>query len=211
MASGPESARQPSVSAGRLLAAPPVRPLRQIKAPVQAWHPITKLVAVLGGLALAWLWWTGDDSWTGMASDDPAGTVPVVQAEPAPVPQVRPQAEGALFARALPSIEAFSGMLERPLFSSTRRPAAVVPDAHLAVMDVSGASVEPAAGPRLPGIRFIGSVEEDGTVRAFVGDGLDVQALATGDEIEGWRVVSIEPRRLVLGLDDERYELKILE
>ena len=118
-------------------------------------------------------------------------------------------ADGALFARALPSIEAFSGMLERPLFSSTRRPAVVAPE--LALMDVPSAAVEPAAGLRPPAIRFIGSVEENGAVRAFVGDGLDVQALATGDEIEGWRVVSIEPRRLLLGLDDERYELKILE
>lgn len=176
---------------------------------MQAWHPITKLVAVLGVLALAWLWWTGDDFQTGMASDDPAGTVPVAHAEPVAVPEVRPVADGALFARALPSIEAFSGMLERPLFSSTRRPAVVAPE--LALMDVPSAAVEPAAGLRPPAIRFIGSVEENGAVRAFVGDGLDVQALATGDEIEGWRVVSIEPRRLLLGLDDERYELKILE
>lgn len=111
---------------------------------MQAWHPITKLVAVLGVLALAWLWWTGDDFQTGMASDDPAGTVPVAHAEPVAVPEVRPVADGALFARALPSIEAFSGMLERPLFSSTRRPAVVAPE--LALMDVPSAAVEPAAG-----------------------------------------------------------------
>lgn len=176
---------------------------------MQAWHPITKLVAVLGGLALAWLWWTGDDIQTGMASDDPAGTVPVAHAEPVSVPEVRPVPDGALFARALPSIEAFNGMLERPLFSPTRRPALLEPEP--AVMGVPSAPIEPAAGPRPPYIRFIGSVEEAGAVRAFVGDGLSVRALATGDEIEGWQVVSIEPRRLVLGLDDERFELKILE
>jgi hypothetical protein len=144
-----------------------------------------------------------------MASDDPAGRAPVAQVEPVPVAEVRPVADGALFARALPSIEAFSGMLERPLFSATRRPSRVVP--VLAVMGEPSAFVEPAAGPRPPSIRFIGSAEEAGTVRAFVGDGLDVRALATGDEIEGWRVMSIEPRRLVLGFDDERFELKILE
>lgn len=178
---------------------------------MQAWHPITKLVAVLGVLALAWLWWTGDEAQTGMASDDPAGTVPVVQSETVAVAEVRPAADRALFARALPSIEAFSGMLERPLFSSTRRPAVVVPEPEFEVVDAPSASVEPASGPRPPGVRFIGSVEENGVVRAFVGDGLDVQALAAGDEIEGWQVLSIEPRRLVLGLDDERFELKILE
>lgn len=183
--------------------------LRPIKAAVQPWHPLTKLVAVLGGLALAWLWWTGDEIQTGMASDDPAGTVPVARAEPVILAEVRAAQDGALFARALPSIEAFNGMLERPLFSSTRRPP--VHASELAPMGEPAAPIEPAAGPQPPGIRFIGSVEEKGAVRAFVGDGLDVRALAAGDEIEGWRVVSIEPRRLVLGLDDERYELKILE
>ncbi len=176
---------------------------------MQAWHPITKLVAVLGVLALAWLWWTNDEFQTGMASADPAGTVPVVQPETVAVPDTRPAADRALFARALPSIEAFSGMLERPLFSSSRRPALVEPE--LALTDSPSAPIEPAAGPRQPSIRFIGSVEEAGTVRAFVGNGLEVRSVATGDEIEGWQVLTIEPRRLVLGLDDERYELKILE
>lgn len=176
---------------------------------MQTWHPITKLVAVFGVLALAWLWWTGDEAQTGMASDDPAGTVPVVQSETVAVAEVRPAADRALFARALPSIEAFSGMLERPLFSATRRPPLAEPE--VAVMDTPSMPIEPAAGPRQPNVRFIGSVEEAGTVRAFVGNGLEVRSLATGDEIDGWRVLSIEPRRMVLGLDDERYELKILE
>ena len=176
---------------------------------MQPWHPITKLVAVLGGLALGWLWWTGDEVHTGMASDDPAGAVPVARAEPLPVAEVRKPADGALFARALPSIETFSGMLERPLFSATRRPPPEAPE--LAATAEPGPVIEPAAGPQPPGIRFIGSVQEEGVVRAFISDGLDVRALATGDEIEGWRVVTIEPRRLVLGQDEERFELKILE
>ncbi len=177
---------------------------------MQPWHPLTKLVAVLGGLALGWLWWTGDEAQTGMASDDPAGAVPAVaRTEPPPVAEVRKAAEGALFARALPSIETFSGMLERPLFSATRRPPPEAPDVAATVEP--GPVIEPAAGPQPPRIRFIGSVQEEGVVRAFIGDGLDVRALATGDEIEGWQVVAIEPRRLVLGFDNERYELKILE
>ena len=62
-----------------------------------------------------------------------------------------------------------------------------------------------------PDIDFIGSIEDNGAVRALVSDGANVQALKLGQIIDGWEVVVIEPRRLKLVLSDHYLELTILE
>lgn len=60
-------------------------------------------------------------------------------------------------------------------------------------------------------IRFIGSIEEDGRLRALVSDGFNVRAIAAGERIDGWAVLEVEPRRIMLDLDGEQLELAIFE
>jgi hypothetical protein len=69
----------------------------------------------------------------------------------------------------------------------------------------------PEAGPSAPAFRFIGSIEENGSIRALVSDGYAVRALGGGEEVDGWTVVAIDGRRLVLAHGDERLELTILQ
>jgi hypothetical protein len=186
-----------------------------VKVPVRSWHPLSKIVIVLGvaGVAVAWL------------TD---GEVPV---ESSPVPTRTAAAQGTddgaaagsaievtpdggaapqpLVARVLPAEATLSAMVERPLFAPDRRP--YDPAVEVAMLPSPEPVEVTADAPAPPAVRFIGSIVEDGSVRALVGDGFNVQSVTLGEEIEGWSVLEIEARRLILGFDDARLELTILE
>lgn len=172
------------------------------------WHPLSKLSVVVGLAGLGLLWLTDYEVASGT---DRAAAVPVAALDPASadLDTVRAVRRAATRDRTLPPVEAFAAMVERPLFASDRRP--IDPSLEMAALPPPEWEPMPAAGPQPPAFRFIGSVEENGTVRAIVSDGIQVRGLTSGERLEGWSVVAIETRRLVLGFGDERLELTILE
>jgi general secretion pathway protein N len=93
------------------------------------------------------------------------------------------------------SLERFSAMRERPLFSPNRRPPPPPP----------APIVSPPPGPpKPPELTLHGTVMDAGEARALVSLGTPdkMLRLRTGDNIEGWKVTQIEARRLVLSLQD---------
>ena len=174
---------------------------------MQSWHPITKIAASLGLLGLLITWWTSDSP----PSDN---VLAAVRAQPAPPEasvaiNVQPPLGMPLGDRALPPLSAFETMVSRPLFMPDPRP----PEAELSLAATPMPPTESAPTDDVypPDIDFIGSIEDNGTVRALVSDGANVQALKLGQIIDGWEVAVIEPRRLKLVLSEHYYELTILE
>lgn len=185
------------------------------KVPVRNWHPLSKLTIVIGLGALVVVWWL-DQGWPGDARV--AATVPssalesrpaVLAAFPARVPGPIRSADPDQGSRALPPVDAFASMVDRPLFAPARRP--IDPEIEVAELELSPWTVEPAAAPVYPAVSFIGSIEENGRVRALLGDGANVRGVALGDTVDGWTVLDIDARRLKLGAEGEILELTILE
>lgn len=174
---------------------------------MQSWHPITKFVASLGLLGLVIAWWTsdsppGDNVLTAVRAESAQPEAPPVIDEPPP-PGLPPGD------RALAPVSAFEAMLSRPLFMPDRRPA----EAELSLASVPMPAMEPAPTNEAPApdILFIGSVEDNGTIRALISDGMNVSALKVGESVDGWEVVDVGPRRLVLAQADHTLEMTILE
>lgn len=100
-----------------------------------------------------------------------------------------------------PPPESFRAVVERPLFRPDRRPVpvAVVPQETPPVL-----RVEP------PAIDFIGTLRRDGRILALVaGISPKLQELEPGAEVDGWRVVSVEPRRMVLERNGDLLEYRL--
>jgi hypothetical protein len=183
---------------------------------VRNWHPISKLAILLGLAGIVVVWWT-DQHGTG---DPGAVTGRSAQAEAVAPASLRAPGmvdagtlvtpavvERPLASRVLPPEATFEAMVARPLFAPDRRP--YDPEVELVALPVWEAA--PDSGPDRPAVRFIGSIEEDGRLRAVVNDGFNVRAIVAGDEVDGWTALVVEPRRLTLGLDDEQFELTIFE
>ena len=174
---------------------------------MQSWHPATKIAASLGLLGLVIAWWTSDSP----PSDN---VLAAVSAQPAPpeIPlaiDVQPVLGVPLGDRALPPLSTFETMVSRPLFMPDRRPV----EAELSLTAAPRPPMEPAPTDDVhpPDIDFIGSIEDNGMVRALVSDGANVRGLELGQIIDGWEVAVIEPRRLKLVLAEHYFELTILE
>jgi hypothetical protein len=117
----------------------------------------------------------------------------VLAAEPAAPPD-----PGAVLANPLAAqlLERLSATRDRPLFAPSRRPPP--PPPAPVVRPVEAAPAPP------PSIVLLGIVTEADGARAMVradASGKVVRA-RLGDEIGGWTVTQIEPRRLVLSNDD---------
>ncbi|MDI4235723.1 MULTISPECIES: hypothetical protein [unclassified Bradyrhizobium] len=83
---------------------------------------------------------------------------------------------------------------DKPLFSPTRRPPPK-PVAPVARQE------PPPPPPPPPSVVVLGIVSENGDGRAAIragGTGDKVTRVRTGDDVSGWKVERIEPRRLVL-------------
>jgi hypothetical protein len=95
------------------------------------------------------------------------------------------------------TLEILSATRERPLFAPSRRAPPPPPSAPV-VRPVEVAEVPP------PSVVLLGIVTEGSEARAMVRtDGSDkVVRARLGDQIGGWKVTQIEPRRLVLSNDD---------
>ena len=102
----------------------------------------------------------------------------------------------------LPPLENFSAMVDRPLFSSARRKVGSDTVAEEVQMP------EPTAFPLL---RFVGTIDEGQRIKALTDGPQGLRALSVGDHFDGWQVVVVESRRMVLIRDDEHLDLQILD
>ncbi len=169
------------------------------------WHPLTKLVVASGTLAIGWLVVSGP-------SEAPA-TVSAVRARPVDAASAGPDPIlGDLLAVTRrfdpPPREQFATLLERPLFTPTRRPAARAPEPiPVAADQPDEEEVEP-----VPPFRLVGTVSRRCSTEALVsldaGGGL--ARLAPGHELSGWVVIEIGADRLEVERDGVRHLLQIL-
>jgi hypothetical protein len=172
---------------------------------VTTWHPATKLLLLAALLLLPYLLWTSGEDTPPAVAASVARPVPAVAAVETPKP-----VDHGPSAFVLPPLERLTAVVERPLFSPTRR------------MPVLATAVEPealpteapepiTAGPAEPDVRFFGTAREDGEAAALVTfpGTTKVGRLRPGDQVGEWQVLSVERNRLVLGLGEEQraYEL----
>jgi hypothetical protein len=97
-------------------------------------------------------------------------------------------------------LEQLSTMLDRPLFSPSRRRAPAPPPVVAAP-----APAELPSSP--PNLVLFGVVMDGETARALVRNGADKRLLRAqmGDEIDGWKVAQIDGRKVVLASQDGRF------
>jgi len=97
------------------------------------------------------------------------------------------------------SLEQLSTIVDRPLFSPSRRPPAPPP----APPPIVQAAEPPAPSPPPPNLVLFGVVMDGEGARAVLRAGADKKLVRAqiGDEIEGWKVSQIEGRKVVLSLD----------
>lgn len=167
---------------------------------MSGWHPGTKFLLLAGLVAVPYLWWT--------TSDPPRPAAPVVRAAADPGGTAPPP--GALEPYALPPLERFAAVVERPLFSPTRR-MPPIEEAPPEVEEAPPEVVEAPAGPEEPELRFFGTVRQGGRALALVTFPATnaVARLGPGDRVGEWEVTQVEPNRLVLAIGEERREFEI--
>lgn len=175
------------------------------------WSPLTKLLLGVAVLAVPYLLWTSG------GGDGPAAPAGVSQARrsadaasPADAAGDAGPAEDEGRRRTLPPLQNFAAVVERPLFTPTRRlvrpvdPVAAEPEPPAQ----AGGEEEPAEAvpqtPR-PDLHFFGTLRRGGEVKALVtkqgGAGVDV--LGVGDPVDEWEVRTVDRDRLVLAHQDE--------
>ena len=173
------------------------------------WHPATKALVGVAAVTLPYLAWTS-------LGEAPAAVAVAQRAAPLDSPDTTPPANPLEVAtlRQLPPLDQLSAIVDRPLFSPTRRPI-VVPVKPAAeeeeAIEPDSFAEEPAAGG--PSLRFVGTVGQDGNMTALVlhGDEVAVDKLVVGDEVDGWRVTEVTASQLVVEHEAERLVLNILQ
>jgi len=178
---------------------------RELPTLVTKWHPATKLLLLAALLLVPYLFWTnGEDAAPALVASRPRPAPAVTAGEPASAIDPAPTTF------VLPPLERLTAVVERPLFSPTRRmpvlTAAVETEATPIV-----ASAPVAAGPAEPQVRFFGTARENGEAAALVTfpGTTKIGRLRPGDQVGEWQVLTVERDRLVLGLGEEQrsYEL----
>jgi hypothetical protein len=175
---------------------------------VTTWHPATKLLLIAGALAVPYLLWSQPE-------DEPVAAVPAGRAaadgapeQPAPTGQAVPPKPFIL-----PPLERFTAVVERPLFSPTRRmpPLAEPPDEAPAASVADRAPVPGPTGPEEPDLRFFGTVLQGGRTAALVTYPAtsEVARLSPGDRVGDWQVLEVGGNRLVLGQGGEQRSFEI--
>jgi general secretion pathway protein N len=108
-----------------------------------------------------------------------------------------PPRAGAANPLAALSLDNLAATRGRPLFSASRRPPAL-PPATAAPVRRERSRVPPAPPPLI----LVGVVLDAEEARAVVRAGTAIIRARIGDDIGGWTVTAIEPRRLVISRDD---------
>ncbi|MFO1071220.1 MAG: hypothetical protein U1E17_00595 [Geminicoccaceae bacterium] len=168
------------------------------------WHPATKLLMGAALLVVPYLWWTSEPDSGAVPATGPAGT-PSAAAVGAPAPSLAPYV--------LPPLEHFTAVVERPLFSPTRRmPPLPEPSSEPQSEPAETPADTPApSGPAEPELRFFGTVRDRGQMAALVTfpSTNAVARLAPGDKVGAWEVIEVGRDRLVLGTGEERRSFAI--
>lgn len=104
-------------------------------------------------------------------------------------------------------LELFAQTRERPLFSPSRRPPPPPPVAVRREPD------PPPPPPEPPSVMLVGVISDEQGARALVRPNpMDkVREVKIGDEIGGWKVTEIAPRRIVLGLEQRSSAFALFE
>jgi hypothetical protein len=107
----------------------------------------------------------------------------------------------------------FTAVVERPLFSPTRRmpPIAEPPDEAPASAAADQAPLAGPTGPEEPDLRFFGTVRQGGKAAALVTYPAtsEVARLSPGDRVGKWQVLEVDGNRLVLGQGGEQRSFEI--
>lgn len=161
---------------------------------------------------LSFLAFAGAGVLTWYALNMPIDITPVANTDaPRPV-------AGEIAAKAAPSvpIEAlpnFAETLARPLFAPQRRPDPPVADKPPEKVPEQVAEAQPAeVAPSVAGLRLVGMMQTGPSAhRAMIRAGEKGAGswMAVGDEIEGWRLSSIEKDRVRLEHDGQSAELRL--
>jgi general secretion pathway protein N len=97
----------------------------------------------------------------------------------------------------MPPLRGYTEVLERPLFSETRRPS----------VDSPAAPVD----PRSSAFNLVGTIITSHEHRALIEHGQPpkLERVAEGQDIDGWSVESIRPDRVILTRADARLEVRV--
>ncbi len=167
---------------------------------VRRWHPVTKILLAVALPAVPYLLITSRE--TSSVAAVAAVERPVVASasndlDTLPVETARPS---------LPPLSIFSAFVQRPLFTSSRRPPPVQEQAAPA----------PAAAPVAKGIpdpdfRFVGTVIRRSRVLGLLApkNGGDLVGVGVGDTVDGWTVRSLSGIDLVVQQAAEERHLRI--
>ncbi|MEZ5823868.1 MAG: hypothetical protein R3C97_03730 [Geminicoccaceae bacterium] len=177
---------------------------------VKDWHPVSKFVTIFGILVLGFLLLTEEQHTNRIAAAaSPPRDLPQAPGRLLDVPDLPGLDTGGY---TLPPASRFEAMIERPLFSPMRRPSepVLVAIEYEPVIEPAAGPDEPV-GPLDPTIAFVGSLKRSGETLALITREREdyVQAIRTGDEIDGWKVVEVGERSLELEAAGERRRLEI--
>ncbi len=171
------------------------------------WHPATKFLLLAAVPVLAYLLWSGGD-------EEPAVVASVARPQPtestSPVAGADTGADANAATFELPPLEHFTAVVERPLFSPTRRMPVLAAPAE-AAPPTAEAPIAGPSGPDEPQLRFFGTESRGGTAAALVifSDTSKVGRLVPGDMVGDWRVLTVDSKHLVLGQGDEERSFEI--
>src|SRR3954464_15740670 len=164
--------------------------------------PVTKLAILVGIVAIPYLLWTS-------SSGTPTGVagVPKDRAAQAAAPEAADDAGPKR--REPPALQTFAAVVERPLFTPTRRlvrpvEAPVTEPEPQATAEDPGPEAPPAT-PR-PDLHFFGTMRHGKTFAALVtrAGGAGSQTLAVGDTVDDWQGGEGAPDKLVLAHEGGR-------
>ena len=163
-----------------------------------AWHPLTRLLVVLGPLAIGVSYL--------LEPDDPAAVPAVVRSGNAqaalPPQEAAAEPPPALLA---PELSALTETVERPLFNPSRRgPQPPPPEAEAPPPPPPTAEPPPAVtvqGVILAGDQTVALLRRDDTG--------EIMTARPGDDLSGWHVDRIEPGSVTLTGPDGSVELPL--
>jgi hypothetical protein len=176
------------------------RPLDlKMKNYLPSWHWSTKLIVSIG-IVLTYIFWSMENKNSLMTMSGKTNIVEQAFELSDSVSSISGIGEEQLWI--MPPLESFSAIVDRPLFSSTRRKAE---------SDTVAEEFQMPESIEFPLLRFVGTIDEGQKIKALTDGPRGLRALLVGDHFDGWQVAVVERRRMVLVRDDEYLDLQILD
>ena len=175
------------------------------------WHPLSKLVVAVGIVAAVWLLWLETSP-----NGEPVARAATRAVETSTNNQAEQQVETTKKSPlvALPPLDRFTAMVERPLFAPGRR-TYQAPEPEIAINEKPVVIEQRQEEDFLdePDIFFVGTVRRNNELLALITpiDDYIVSMLGSGETVNGWSVIEIDDHLLVLKQDDQERRLSILQ